>query len=504
MASESATATATINGGDHEYNNGCSYQDTSVYDNEDNIFPDILDVTVDNTLQVLDMGAIKKNSYNRTRAAMAAVNPTLAKKILPLPNQLSREESAAICIQAHFRGYLARKIFVQLLYEKYMKEDEEMEARRKQQVEEGELLVENYRLNLEMVESSCLRKNLRRGLECDVITIQRAWREHKRKSQDTLSEGSIYTYSKPNFGMVTHPTYSTPESSSFHIRTNPFMEGSDSSSYYDEDNHSDVFNDSLEQVTEENLRNTQQHGPHRNIYDSQGDTEIDHLIDGLESVSLPPELPSPTTDWKSIESCLTSEGETHDSEHNELIDSSSERLKQLSLKPKDLQICFVDDTLLSDVEGDEDSCLIKEYIIDNQDISEEEKRDSGCVAGDEELSESFSIKTVSPETLENQDISQEESEKVLIELSEQDSDNGEKEEKSPTFISGWTEERLRDLTVYELRELERNMAQLIEAQNEVLVTELMTRDRLHLKQDSLLMEVEDASKKVRRLRLKNS
>ena len=71
MASESATATATINGGDHEHNNGCSYQDTSVYDNEGNIFPDILDVTVDNTLQVLDMGAIKKNSYNRTRAAMA-------------------------------------------------------------------------------------------------------------------------------------------------------------------------------------------------------------------------------------------------------------------------------------------------------------------------------------------------------------------------------------------------------------------------------------------------
>ena len=28
---------------------------------------------------------------------------------------------AAICIQAHYRGYLARKLFVQLLYDKYMK-----------------------------------------------------------------------------------------------------------------------------------------------------------------------------------------------------------------------------------------------------------------------------------------------------------------------------------------------------------------------------------------------
>ena len=37
------------------------------------------------------------------------------------PNEMSREESAAVCIQAHFRGYLARKVFVQLLYDKYMK-----------------------------------------------------------------------------------------------------------------------------------------------------------------------------------------------------------------------------------------------------------------------------------------------------------------------------------------------------------------------------------------------
>ena len=34
---------------------------------------------------------------------------------------MSKEEAAAICIQAHFRGYLARKLFVQLLYEKFIK-----------------------------------------------------------------------------------------------------------------------------------------------------------------------------------------------------------------------------------------------------------------------------------------------------------------------------------------------------------------------------------------------
>lgn len=241
------------------------------------------------------------------------------------------------------------------------------------------------------------------------------------------------------------------------------MGSNENASYCDDDNLSDVFNDSLEQVTEENLRNTQEHGPHRHIYDS------DHVIDdfndelpGMDSVSSPAELPSPTTDWESIESCLTSEGETQDLENSELLDSSNERLKHFSLKPKDLQICFVDDTLLSDVEGDEDGCVIKEYVIDKQDISDEEKRDSGCVAGDEETSESFSIKTVKPETLENQEISQEESEKVLLELSQQESEGEEKEESCSIVMQGWTDERLQELTLDELRALRKNMGQLIE------------------------------------------
>lgn len=235
-----------------------------------------------------------------------------------------------------------------------------------------------------------------------------------------------------------------------------------------EDDLSDVFNDSLEQVTEENFRNTEKYGQHRSICDSQWNIESGHLNDafsGLESVSSPPELPSPTTDWESIESCLTSEGETQDLEHSEPIDSSSERLKQFSLKPNDLQICFVDDTLLSDIEGDEDSCLIKEYIIDKQEVCDEEKRDSGCVAGDDEMSESFSIKTVSPEALKSQDISRAETEKVFLELKKQDSDCGEKYERY-SIMSGWTEKRLNELTVAELRELEKNMAQLIEGKVE--------------------------------------
>lgn len=271
-----------------------------------------------------------------------------------------------------------------------------------------------------------------------------------------------------NFDADLRPNYSTTGSGSFHIRTNPFMGSNESASYCDDDNLSDVFNDSLEQVSEENLRNTQEHGPHtRHFYDSDQVIEGDTFNDGLpgihvDSVSSPAELPSPTTDWESIESCLTSEGETQDLESSELGDATNERLKHFSLKPKDLQICFVDDTLLSDVEGDEDGCDIKEYIIDKQEVSDDEKRDSGCVAGDDEISESFSIKTVRPETLENHEISQEETKKVLLELSQQDSEEEEKQESYSTVMLGWTEERLQELTVDELKALQKNMAQLIE------------------------------------------
>lgn len=48
-----------------------SYQDTSVCDYDGNILPDLLDSQIDSTLEGLNMGAIKKNSYERTRAAMA-------------------------------------------------------------------------------------------------------------------------------------------------------------------------------------------------------------------------------------------------------------------------------------------------------------------------------------------------------------------------------------------------------------------------------------------------
>ena len=289
------------------------------------------------------------------------------------------------------------------------------------------------------------------------LRIQRAWREHKRKSQGELYTGS--NAYKPNFALsLQEPLHQTQPS--FHIRTNPFS-GQDCDDL--DDGHSDVFNDSLEQVMEENnYKNKQEHGPAQENLNAE--EYFDNYLYGDESLGLdsaPVDLLSPTTDWESIESCLTSEGETQDFDNSDLGDLTDKRLTDFTFKANNLQICFVDDDVLSsDAEDAEDECEIKEYIIDKQELSEDEKRDSGCVAGDDEGSETFSIKTVSHEALVNTNISSEDSTKVMLELSRQVSEE-EEEETKECLYQGWTRERLQELTVEELRELRNNMAQLI-------------------------------------------
>lgn len=67
---ERHTPTGSVNG-ECYYDDKSSYQDTSVCDYDENMLPDLLDSQIDSSLEGLDMGAIKKNSYERTRAAMA-------------------------------------------------------------------------------------------------------------------------------------------------------------------------------------------------------------------------------------------------------------------------------------------------------------------------------------------------------------------------------------------------------------------------------------------------
>ncbi|XP_071798391.1 uncharacterized protein [Asterias amurensis] len=101
-------------------------------------------------------------------------------QMLHQADSLSNQEKAAICIQSYFRGFIARKKYVEILYDQFNKEEEWRAARTQRQVEEGELLIENHKLEVEFEENHCVRRNKLQRFTTNVITIQRAWRQFRR------------------------------------------------------------------------------------------------------------------------------------------------------------------------------------------------------------------------------------------------------------------------------------------------------------------------------------
>ncbi|XP_022093890.1 uncharacterized protein LOC110981038 isoform X3 [Acanthaster planci] len=134
----------------------------------------LLDTKTNTSLACPDFNAMRSERRDRTRATMQA-------------DTLSRQDKAAICIQSHYRGYLARKKYVELLFEQFNKEDERRAARTRRQVEEGELLIENHKLEVEFEENHCIRRNRLQRYTAHVITIQRAWRQFKRRKLKKVS-----------------------------------------------------------------------------------------------------------------------------------------------------------------------------------------------------------------------------------------------------------------------------------------------------------------------------
>ncbi|XP_056005682.1 IQCJ-SCHIP1 readthrough transcript protein-like isoform X2 [Ostrea edulis] len=100
----------------------------------------------------------------------------------------SQTEKAAITIQKYIRGYLGRKKYVELLCDKFEKEEFVLQLKVQQQVEEGELLVENHRLEVLLDDNITRRRNKSRHYIMDVVTIQRAWRSYLRNKVKVQEE----------------------------------------------------------------------------------------------------------------------------------------------------------------------------------------------------------------------------------------------------------------------------------------------------------------------------
>ncbi|XP_052705555.1 IQCJ-SCHIP1 readthrough transcript protein-like isoform X2 [Crassostrea angulata] len=135
------------------------------------------------TLDNVDTNKLRNDRFERNLQTMMAADSEVAKKMFSAetckPN--TEKERAAIVIQKYFRGHLGRKKYLTLLCEEFEKEQSIMQLKIKEQMEEGELLVENHQLEVLLDDNITTRRNRSRHYLADIITIQRAWRSHRRK-----------------------------------------------------------------------------------------------------------------------------------------------------------------------------------------------------------------------------------------------------------------------------------------------------------------------------------
>ncbi|XP_035693736.1 uncharacterized protein LOC118427880 [Branchiostoma floridae] len=79
----------------------------------------ILNTSTDSTLECPSYEALRSDRRRRTRESMQAVDSRLAASVIPKVDNLTREERAAIILQKHFRGHLARKEYINILWAQF-------------------------------------------------------------------------------------------------------------------------------------------------------------------------------------------------------------------------------------------------------------------------------------------------------------------------------------------------------------------------------------------------
>eukprot|EP00112_Aurelia_sp_Birch-Aquarium-sp1_P023444 Seg699.6 transcript_id=Seg699.6/GoldUCD/mRNA.D3Y31 product="Schwannomin-interacting protein 1" protein_id=Seg699.6/GoldUCD/D3Y31 len=483
------------------------------------MFSVALDENIDASLPLPNLENIKKERTTRTRQAMEAINPSLAHKLLPKEQCLTRQDKAAIAIQRIFRGYLARKEFVERLYEKYVQEEEEMEARQRMQVEEGEILIDTYHLQNELDDKATLRRNRARSANAHATTIQRAWKSFKRRQQGVVIPDDPIFIGRAEDGYNEDEFPYQPQTEAYHMR---YSEHTTSRGI----DINDIFDDSLENAerySEDSCRSDSsdiaRSFPGDYLIDDEFSGQFERMDLKFNRYNLPEDfeerepivsLPEPTTDWDTIESVLTNESGVHSPEDDE-NEPDTNLSKKLSSGPN-LQLCFVDyDAEGTDTESDPE---VKVYLVDDEqnmdyldegrqsttagelfDDREIDSRDSGCVPGDiVDLNIDY-VTDYTPDQLRKGPAPAEESKKVLYSLQlheEREVIEKENEEKKKRESIAPNSVYLK--SIEELAFLRKELEDKVQLVSNELVETLMTRDNLHAAQESLLMEVEDLSK----------
>ncbi|KAL5004856.1 hypothetical protein ScPMuIL_018312 [Solemya velum] len=141
-----------------------------------------------------DIQKLRQDRMERNKKTMKAADSGIAEKLFPEKSKKSPEEAAAICIQKHFRGYMSRKKYVEYLFEQFTREEQKQLLRVQQQMEEGELLVENHKLEVLFDDDNTVRRNKDRNFRSKIILIQRQWRAHLRRQRADVAEEQTFSF----------------------------------------------------------------------------------------------------------------------------------------------------------------------------------------------------------------------------------------------------------------------------------------------------------------------
>ena len=255
----------------------------------------------DLNFNIPDLRKLKIERHARNYSLLNNINKSLCENYpASYAEQLSLQDVAAIKIQKVFRGYLGRKYYLNILYEAVLTSEESLYKQQELQVRDGELIIENYKMERELEDRSDIDRNKSRLLNTNAITIQRLWRE-KRNSKH-----------KDHICCPCHETY--PDLYEYYNHTEVIC-------FCCDDHRINGYNEGMLSFPNDEY-----------IYDS-----FENISDEGNEGSILPSI----TDWSRIESVLFFENGNNNDDN---MDNSNEDdiLKLNSSNETDLQLTFVD------------------------------------------------------------------------------------------------------------------------------------------------------------------
>lgn len=141
-----------------------------------------------NTQELMNARVQQKYSerMKKTYEILQLFNANLADEVfenfIPKVEKNTEEDhqnSSAVKIQKVFKGYLARKVYQELLYDNYMREEEKALERERMRMEEGMIMLENVRLEENIKEKQFLLRQKELEKNWAATVIQRRYRNFK-------------------------------------------------------------------------------------------------------------------------------------------------------------------------------------------------------------------------------------------------------------------------------------------------------------------------------------